>query len=198
MKQVLRFLFLIPYLASLSFSPILSILKWVPLAFGFYLKCIDYIPRKHRLGRKLIKSFELTQCKKIYTKWVSIHRNLQLFQLWGTQCKILGCMSGSFGVKRDSLRCLLPKSLGTRRQWLVLVSNKMKAQISFVSIAEPMAIVDLLETIKKPCGCSYSSLHILKSSMACLVYQRSLVLKDPGHLGWDNHIQEYLPLNSKF
>lgn len=52
-------------------------------------------------------------------------------------------------MKRDSLRCLLTKILGTGRQRLAVVSNKMKAQNPFVSIAEPMAVVDLLETKKQ-------------------------------------------------
>jgi len=52
-------------------------------------------------------------------------------------------------MKRDSLRCLLTKILRTGRQFFVLISNEMKAQNPHLSIAEPMATVDLLETSKR-------------------------------------------------
>lgn len=56
------------YLASLCSPLFCSVLQTMALAFNFFLECIECITRKHRLGTKLIQSFELTQCKKVYRK----------------------------------------------------------------------------------------------------------------------------------
>lgn len=52
-------------------------------------------------------------------------------------------------MRRNSLICLLTKVSGTGKQWLVLFSNEMKAENPSVSIVEPMAIANLLETSKQ-------------------------------------------------
>lgn len=59
------------------------------------------------------------------------------------------CVPRIFWVNKVTLRCFLAKMLRTERQQLVLVSNKIKAQNPVVSIAEPMANVDLFETRKQ-------------------------------------------------
>lgn len=59
------------------------------------------------------------------------------------------CVSGIFWDKKETLIYFLTKALRTGRQWLLLNSNKIKAQNPFVTNAEPMAIVDPLETRKQ-------------------------------------------------
>ena len=160
MKQVLRFLFLIPIWLHSSFLPyFVQSNNMCPLSILVFLRVYTLYHNEKQTWYKADSKLWINMVQE------SLHKTILLwapqspftkmcncvFQFWGTWWKILGCfcMSGIFWMKRDSLRCLLTKILRTGRQFFVLISNEMKAQNPHLSIAEPMATVDLLETSKR-------------------------------------------------